>query len=60
VHRWVILLQQETKLGTLNMIFEMNMNIQTWKCGEKERNDVIATLNGTTLTFNGKVKCIMD
>jgi len=30
------------------------MNSKKWKCGAENANDIIATLNGTTLTFSGK------
>lgn len=32
------------------------MNSKKWECGAENANDIIATLNGTTLTFSGKGK----
>jgi len=32
------------------------MNVQTWECGAENAGDVIATLEGTTLTISGKGK----
>ncbi len=33
-----------------------NTNIQTWDCGTENASDVIASLNGTTLTISGEGK----
>jgi len=34
----------------------MSTNVQTWECGAENASDVIATLEGTTLTIRGKGK----